>query len=200
MADLKISQLPVFTSAVPAVDAFAVVSGGTTKQITTNQVLGSGGTATLASATITGALTVQGNGPHRFGTSNYAQFDQCSLQFVNSRSSPGSLSVYSNTNRLVFQGDTNGYLFQKGDGSSTLLTITNDATQLTVNSTGFGVGVTPSLEKLQVNGGIVLSPPATPATLATNGQLTVNATSNTNLRFSYRGSDGTTRVANITLA
>jgi len=58
MADLKISQLPVFTSAVPAVDAFAVVSGGTTKQITTNQVLGSGGTATLASATITGDLTV----------------------------------------------------------------------------------------------------------------------------------------------
>ena len=58
MADLKISQLPVFTSAVPATDAFAVVSGGTTKQITTNQILLSGGTATLASATITGALTV----------------------------------------------------------------------------------------------------------------------------------------------
>ena len=58
MADLKISQLPVFTSAVPATDAFAVVSGGTTKQITTNQILGSGGTATLASATITGAATV----------------------------------------------------------------------------------------------------------------------------------------------
>jgi len=73
-------------------------------------------------------------------------------------------------------------------------------TAMTLNSTGLGVGVTPSLEKLQVNGGIVLSPPATPATLATNGQLTVNATSNTNLRFSYRGSDGTTRVANLTLA
>ena len=58
MADLKISQLPVFTSAVPATDAFAVVSGGTTKQITTNQILGSSGVATLASATITGALTV----------------------------------------------------------------------------------------------------------------------------------------------
>ena len=58
MADLKISQLPVFTSAVPATDAFAVVSGGTTKQITTNQILLSGGTATLASATITGDLTV----------------------------------------------------------------------------------------------------------------------------------------------
>lgn len=41
---------------------------------------------------------------------------------------------------------------------------------------------------------------ATPETLSANGQLTVTATSNTNLRFSYRGSDGTTRVANLTMA
>jgi hypothetical protein len=40
----------------------------------------------------------------------------------------------------------------------------------------------------------------TPKTLATNGDLTWTATSNTNLRFSYRGSDGTTRVANLTMA
>ena len=73
-------------------------------------------------------------------------------------------------------------------------------TAMTLNAAGLGVGVVATLEKLQVNGGIVLSPPTTPATLGTNGQLTVNATSNTNLRFSYRGSDGTTRVANITLA
>jgi hypothetical protein len=53
---------------------------------------------------------------------------------------------------------------------------------------------------LDINGNLILRSSATPATLATNGQLTVNATSNTNLRFSYRGSDGTTRVANITLA
>jgi hypothetical protein len=53
---------------------------------------------------------------------------------------------------------------------------------------------------LDANGNLILLSSATPATLATNGQLTVNATSNTNLRFSYRGSDGTTRVANITLA
>ena len=32
-----------------------------------------------------------------------------------------------------------------------------------------------------------------------NGQLTVTATSDTNLRFSYIGSDGTTRVADLTL-
>ena len=53
---------------------------------------------------------------------------------------------------------------------------------------------------LDASGNLILLSSATPATLTTNGQLTVNATSNTNLRFSYRGSDGTTRVANITLA
>jgi hypothetical protein len=53
---------------------------------------------------------------------------------------------------------------------------------------------------LDASGNLILLSSNTPATLTTNGQLTVNATSNTNLRFSYRGSDGTTRVANITLA
>jgi hypothetical protein len=58
MADLKISQLDAITVLAPAVDVLPVVSGGVTKKITTNQILGSGGTATLASATITGDLTV----------------------------------------------------------------------------------------------------------------------------------------------
>lgn len=40
----------------------------------------------------------------------------------------------------------------------------------------------------------------TPPTLTVNGQMVMNLTSNTNLRISVRGSDGTTRVANITLA
>jgi hypothetical protein len=53
---------------------------------------------------------------------------------------------------------------------------------------------------LDASGNLILLSSNTPATLTTNGQLTVNATSNTNLRFSYRGSDGTTRIANITLA
>ena len=57
-------------------------------------------------------------------------------------------------------------------------------------------------ERMRIDylGNLILQSPTTPATLTVNGQLTVNATSNTNLRFSYRGSDGTTRVANITLA
>jgi hypothetical protein len=67
----------------------------------------------------------------------------------------------------------------------------------------FGTGgITPTTVQMTLdsNGNLILQSSATPATLTTNGQLTVNATSNTNLRFSYRGSDGTTRVANITLA
>jgi len=59
MADLKISQLDAITTLTPATDVLPVVNvGGVTKKITTNQILGSGGTATLASATITGDLTV----------------------------------------------------------------------------------------------------------------------------------------------
>lgn len=36
--------------------------------------------------------------------------------------------------------------------------------------------------------------------LSTNGKLTVSATSDTNLQFSYIGSDGVTRVADLTLS
>ena len=57
MADLKISQLNSIVTVVPATDVLPVVQGGTTLKITPNQILGAGGTATLASATITGALT-----------------------------------------------------------------------------------------------------------------------------------------------
>jgi hypothetical protein len=42
--------------------------------------------------------------------------------------------------------------------------------------------------------------PTSAKSLTTNSHMTFTLTSNTNLRFSVRGSDGTTRVANITLA
>jgi hypothetical protein len=68
------------------------------------------------------------------------------------------------------------------------------------NGTAGGVFTPTPVMTLDASGNLILLSSNTPATLTTNGQLTVNATSNTNLRFSYRGSDGTTRVANITLA
>jgi hypothetical protein len=66
MADTKITVLTAITTVDPAVDVLPIVdisdttmaASGTTKKITSNQILGAGGTATLASATITGDLTV----------------------------------------------------------------------------------------------------------------------------------------------
>lgn len=54
--------------------------------------------------------------------------------------------------------------------------------------------------RLDASGNLIQSAPTTPPSLATNGQMVFNLTSNTNLRVSVRGSDGVTRTANITLA
>ena len=66
MADTKITALAAIATVDPAADVLPIVdisdtsmaATGTTKKVTSNQILGAGGTATLASATITGALTV----------------------------------------------------------------------------------------------------------------------------------------------
>jgi hypothetical protein len=66
MPDTKITALTALTAADPANDVLPIVdvsdttmaASGTTKKISINNVLGCSGTATLASATITGDLTV----------------------------------------------------------------------------------------------------------------------------------------------
>jgi len=66
MPDTKITALAAISTVDPAADVLPIVdisdtsmaASGTTKKITSNQLLGAGGTATLASATITGDLTV----------------------------------------------------------------------------------------------------------------------------------------------
>jgi hypothetical protein len=67
MADSKITALTAISTVDPTADPLVIVdvsdtsmaASGTTKKSTINQLLGSGGTATLASATITGDLTVR---------------------------------------------------------------------------------------------------------------------------------------------
>jgi hypothetical protein len=66
MADSKITALTAISTVDPTADPLVIVdvsdtsmaASGTTKKSTINQLLGAGGTATLASATITGAATV----------------------------------------------------------------------------------------------------------------------------------------------
>ena len=54
------NPINVATFPIPMVDLLdnSMAASGTTKKVTVNQILGAGGTATLASATITGAATV----------------------------------------------------------------------------------------------------------------------------------------------
>jgi len=238
MPDAKITALTAISVIDPAVDPLPIVdvsdtamaASGTTKKITINQILGASGTATLASATITGNLTVDTNtlfvdaANNRVGIGTASPTAGMALDIVSATSNnfvrftdgvnaTGYLGIRAASGAAYLHGNNNVVSLSCSTSNTTpteQLRITNPGvfefldgaggTRMTLNSTGLGVGVTPTLEKLQVNGGIVLSPPAIPATLTTNGQLTVNATSNTNLRFSYRGSDGVTRVANITLA
>ena len=54
--------------------------------------------------------------------------------------------------------------------------------------------------RIDTNGNVIQTAPASPPALTAANQLALNMTSNTNLRISGRGSDGTTRVVNLTLA
>jgi hypothetical protein len=132
MADTKITGLlsPQVTTN-PATDVLPIVniadtdmaSSGSTRKITVNQLLGSGGTATLASATITGAataasLTVTGSSIPTNGlylpTTNTLEF------------AANSLAQY----RIAPLG-----VFSWYDGAG--------GTRMTLNSTGLGVGGSP---------------------------------------------------------
>jgi hypothetical protein len=61
---------------------------------------------------------------------------------------------------------------------------TNSAERMRIDATGHQINTPGS---------------TTPPTLTVNGQLNITPTSNTNVRISFRGTDGVTRTANITL-
>ncbi len=54
--------------------------------------------------------------------------------------------------------------------------------------------------RIDASGNLIHEAPAVVPSLARNQSIVMNLTSNTNLRISARGSDGTTRVVNLTLA
>jgi len=183
MADTKITALAAITTVDPAADVLPIVdisdtsmaASGTTKKITSNQILGSGGTATLASATITGDLTV----------STAARFNGGALAgYLN-----GNLMFGSSGNTVNFFAQSSGFAFKENTGANNLLTISNagvfgfldgaGGTQMTLNSTGLGVGGSPSYRL-----------DATDNT--TNIQLRLSSSNNngTSLRFVNTGTSG----------
>lgn len=180
MPDTKITALAAIVTVDPAVDVLPIVdvsdtsmaASGTTKKITSNQLLGAGGTATLASATITGDLTVD---------TSTLKVDSANNRVGIGTASPASpLDVYGETrvrsgNQLrLYRADNVIYSSFEDAGGGVGLTINNangdgfllkvqsndvyrinasyiqtwydgaGGTRMTLNSTGLGVGVTPS--------------------------------------------------------
>jgi hypothetical protein len=170
MADVKITALTVLTAADPINDAIPIVdvsdnsmaASGTTKRISVNNILGASGTATLASATISGDLTVRTNkltvastGVGINGTSaaypleinggasaSTSQFKSTGssviARFTDGTAETGyigsGIALISGISRTDFGIASNGALVF---GVSTGLA-------MTLNATGLGVGVTPS--------------------------------------------------------
>ena len=174
MADLKISQLGAISILTPATDVLPVVdSGGVTKKITTNQILGSGGTATLASATISGDLTVATSALKVVSASNRVLINQASAiqgdsLEISAKSDGGTISLFgrASDNGATLSFRANGVTTAKAsltanDSGLSIRTGTVErynidatgistwsvggSTAMTLNSTGLGVGVTPSL-------------------------------------------------------
>ena len=281
MPDTKITALTALTAADPANDVLPIVdvsdttmaASGTTKKISINNVLGCSGTATLASATITGALTAGGNSVIGTGSAQNAAANRGNLTIGGTSSAILNLSIGSGDTGYLLHDGTNISFFNRVAGGS-LIFGANSTEQMRLNSTGLGVGVSPSYNldvraaaavanvqsstgtnavsivarntggsftvgkensvgggsgvfgqdayasvlwstgaypvvfgtngahRLQIDsaGNMIPIIQTTAPTLTLNGQMVFNLTSNTNLRISVRGSDGTTRTANITLA
>jgi hypothetical protein len=141
MADTKITglQTPQVTTN-PATDVLPIVNiadnsmaaSGSTRKITVNQLLGAGGTATLASATITGDLTVD--------TSTLKVDSANNRVGVKTATPAASLHVASGNIRLddgfqlEFGGSTNSVA--GSNATNTVQIYTNNVERYNINSTG----------------------------------------------------------------
>lgn len=141
--------------------------------------------------TFTQAMTLNASGNLGIGTSSPAQRLDVNGNFRFANFSSGATSGFfgcadTGSITLNFGGTTTP---QKG---RIFYSDNSDFFSFSTNST--------ERMRLDSSGNLIQSAPTTPPTLATNGQMVFNLTSNTNLRVSVRGSDGVTRTANITLA
>ena len=166
MADTKITSLltPQVTTN-PATDVLPIVniadtsmaSSGSTRKITVNTLLGAGGTATLASATITGDLTVRTN--KLFVNATGVGVNYTSPAVALHVGTTGATNKFCINTAVTSAGDiqlrrgafigfsnaadaaNSEYLFANGGALEFGI---GGTTAMTLNSTGLGVGVGPS--------------------------------------------------------
>ena len=127
--------------------------------------------------------------------------------FFGSRSGFGLMTLNSSGNVGIGVTPVNKLTIGTGtfnastvSGSSSLYSTV--AQGLVILADGLAVATRGGVNKLIANsaGDIISSVTGTAPSLTDNGFMVFNLTSNTNLRISVRGTDGTTRTANLTLA
>jgi len=126
-------------------------------------------------------------------TSSYSTLIRSGSDLFVIRDAANTLALRNGTNANTLR--VYGSFTDSSNGRRLDITSTT-AGVFTLTATGNGTGASGNILKLTQP--ILL--PASSVTLATNGDLAFEATSNTTLTIRYRGSDGTTRSAAITLA
>ncbi len=142
MADVKITALTAIsanpvnpaTFPMPMVDLLdtSMAASGTTKKVTVNQILGAGGTATLASATITGAATV---GTTLGVTGNLTvDTDVLKVDTTNNRVGIGTASPAVICDVTAAEADIAIFRSTGGGGNDKRLTITSGGDRIILNA------------------------------------------------------------------
>ena len=163
MADAKISALTNLTAADAINDMIPIVdvsdtppASGNTKRISINNILGASGTATLASATITGALTVDtttlkvDSTNHRVivgHTSGSSAFQVTNAGAAGLEIQPIGFS--SSPLILSYNRSGSAYTQLTLDGS-TIVHALSGSTAMTLNSTGLAVGTASASATLDI--------------------------------------------------
>ena len=184
MPDTKITALtaiganPIIPSTfpIPMVDLTdtSMAASGTTKKVTVNQILGAGGTATLASATITGDLTVDtstlkvDSANNRVGVGTASPADSLHIFGAGNALIEGTAGIYAKAITKVgakswqfgYRSGTLQYEIQEdgverytiGNGGTPHKWYIGASTAMTLDSSGLGVGGSPT-SKLSVFAG-----------------------------------------------
>jgi hypothetical protein len=173
MPDSKITALTsIGTSTDPANDPLVLVdvsdtsmaATGTTKKVTLNNLLACSPTATLASATITGDLTVDTSTLKVDSANNRVIVGHTSgsAPFQVTNAGAAGLELHptgASSAPLIISYNRSGLTYtQLTIDASTIVHQLGGSTAMTLNSTGLGVGVTPSAGRLHIKGGAAQSP------------------------------------------